>query len=136
MLLVNLDISRGLVNGSRGVLVDFRPDGVPIVQFLQGDPVPVEPHAWTSPDHAGVLRKQIPLRVAYAITIHKSQGATLDCALVDIGSSTFECGQAYVALSRVKDLESLYVFTLDATRIRAHPTVVAFYASLAPALPK
>jgi ATP-dependent DNA helicase PIF1 len=135
MLLVNLDVARGLVNGSRGVIVGFRSDGIPIVQFLHGEPVAVEPHSWTSPDHTGVLRKQIPLRVAYAITIHKSQGATLDCALVDIGSSTFECGQAYVALSRVKDLESLYVFTLDATKIRAHPKVVAFYESLTPTPP-
>ena len=130
MLLVNLDVAKGLVNGSRGVLVDFTSDGTPIVQFLRGDPVPIGAHTWSSPDHAGVTRKQIPLRVAYAITIHKSQGATLDCALVDIGSSTFECGQAYVALSRVKDLESLYVFTLDASKIRAHPTVVSYYASL------
>jgi len=130
MLLVNLDVSKGLVNGSRGVILAFRADGVPFVQFLHGDPIYVEPHTWISPDHGGVMRKQIPLRVAYAITIHKSQGATLDCALVDIGSSTFECGQAYVALSRVKDLESLFVFTLDGSRIRAHPTVVAFYESL------
>lgn len=131
MLLANLDVSKGLVNGSRGVIVDFRADGVPIVQFLHGEPLAIAPHTWTSPDHSGVHRQQIPLRVAYAITIHKSQGATLDCALVDIGSSTFECGQAYVALSRVKDMESLYIFTLDSSKIRAHPTVVAFYESLA-----
>jgi uracil-DNA glycosylase len=136
MLLFNKDIEVGLVNGSRGVVLDFRPsDGVPIVQFLHGDPIAVEPHGWASADFPAVVRMQIPLRVAYAVTIHKSQGATLDCALVDIGSTTFEYGQAYVALSRVRNLESLYIWNLDPARIRAHPTVLRFYETLAAAAP-
>lgn len=130
MLLVNKDIEAGLVNGSRGVVVDFRGDGVPIVQFLHGDPIVVDYHDWQSNDSPAVWRLQIPLRVAYAITIHKSQGATLDCALIDIGKSTFECGQAYVALSRVRDLSGLYVWNLEPSRIIAHPTVVDFYMRL------
>lgn len=130
MLLTNLDIENSLVNGSRGVIVGFREDRVPIVQFLHGDPMPIEPHMWQSSEYPLVHRSQIPLRVAYALTIHKSQGATLDCALIDIGKSTFECGQAYVALSRVRDLESLYIWNMDATKIMAHPTVVAFYQNL------
>lgn len=131
MLVYNKDQEAGLVNGSRGVVVGFREgDGVPIVQFLHGDPVPVEAHEWQSNDAPALKRLQIPLRVAYAVTIHKSQGATLDCALVDIGSSTFECGQAYVALSRVRDLESLYVWNFNPARVRADPRVVAFYAGL------
>jgi uracil-DNA glycosylase len=134
MLLFNKDIEAGLVNGSRGVVIDFRvSDGVPIVQFLHGDPLAVEAHGWASADFPTVVRFQIPLRVAYAVTIHKSQGATLDCALVDIGSSTFEYGQAYVALSRVRNLESLYIWNLDPARIRAHPTVIRFYETLAAA---
>jgi len=130
MLLVNKDIEAGLVNGSRGVVVGFRDDGTPIVQFLHGDPIPVSLHEWQSNDSPVVWRMQIPLRVAYAITIHKSQGATLDCALIDIGKSTFECGQAYVALSRVRDLSGLYVYNLEPTRIIAHSSVVDFYTRL------
>jgi len=130
MLLINKDIEAGLVNGSRGVIVNFRTDKVPIVQFLHGDPVAIERHRWTSNDSSALHREQIPLRVAYAITIHKSQGSTLDCALVDIGASTFEFGQAYVALSRVRSLESLYIHTLDAAKIRAHPTVTRYYEEL------
>lgn len=130
MLLVNQDLEAGLANGSRGVVVDFRSDGIPIVQFLHGDPVPVEWHEWISNDCPAIHRYQIPLRVAYAITIHKSQGATLDCALVDIGASTFEYGQAYVALSRVRNLDSLYVWNLTPSKIMAHPTVVSFYENL------
>jgi ATP-dependent DNA helicase PIF1 len=130
MLLVNMDVSRGLVNGSRGVVVEFAHDNTPIVQFLRGDPIPIPRHEWVSNDAPTVARQQIPLRVAYALTIHKSQGATLDCALIDIGTNTFECGQAYVALSRVRNMESLYVWNVDPTRIRAHSAVVRFYERL------
>lgn len=130
MLLTNQDLEAGLVNGSRGVITGFRTDNIPIVQFMHGDPISVEYHSWRSNDSPIMYRKQIPLRVAYAITIHKSQGATLDCALVDIGSSTFEYGQAYVALSRVRNLESLYIWNLDPLKIKAHPTVVKFYQEL------
>ncbi len=133
MLVYNKDMEKGLVNGSRGVVIGFRPhDGIPIVQFLHGDPIAVDYNEWASNDSAAVRRRQIPLRVAYAVTIHKSQGATLDCALVDIGSTTFECGQAYVALSRVRDLESLYVWNFNPARVMADSRVVAFYNSLLP----
>jgi ATP-dependent DNA helicase PIF1 len=131
MLTTNLDLEAGLVNGSRGVVVDIRrSDNIPIVQFKYGPPLPIVAKEWVSNDCPWVTRNQIPLRVAYAITIHKSQGSTLDCALVDIGKSTFEYGQAYVALSRVRNLESLYIWNLDPSRIRAHPAVVTFYESL------
>jgi len=69
--------------------------------------------------------------VAYALTIHKAQGASLDSALVDVGPSTFECGQAYVALSRVRNLESLFVFEISPRAFRAHPAVKAFYTAAA-----
>ena len=127
MLLINKDMDAGLVNGSRGVVIDFRYDGSPIVQFIKGEPVVIDRQRWTSNDCSGVHREQIPLRVAYAISIHKSQGATLDCALVDIGSTIFEYGQAYVAMSRVRNIESLYIFHLDPSKIMAHPTVIDFY---------
>lgn len=130
MLLTNLDFDAGLVNGSRGVVTGFDSSGAPLVQFLRGDPIPVPAASWESTDMEGVSRKQIPLKLAYAITIHKAQGATLDCALIDIGTSTFEYGQAYVALSRVKNLESLYIWDVEATAFRAHPKVLAFYNRL------
>lgn len=130
MLLMNKNVEAGLVNGSRGLIVNFREDGIPIVQFMNGQVIPIEHQRWTSNDCPAVHREQIPLRVAYAISIHKSQGATLDCALVDIGSSVFEYGQAYVALSRVRNLESLYIWNLDTSKIMAHPTVVQFYQNL------
>ena len=130
MLLVNKDPEAGLVNGSRGVVVGFAEGGQPIVQFKKGSPLSIPASTWEPEDLPGVQRRQIPLKLAYAMTTHKSQGATLDCALIDIGSTTFECGQAYVALSRVRNLESLYIWEIDPTAFRAHPKVLAFYDSL------
>jgi ATP-dependent DNA helicase PIF1 len=130
MLLTNLDHEAGLVNGSRGVVVGFDPNGMPLVQFLRGSPIQIPLTTWESEDMDGVLRKQIPLRLAYAITIHKAQGATLDCALIDIGTNTFEYGQAYVALSRVKNLDSLYIWDVEPTAFKAHPKVKEFYQNL------
>jgi len=135
MLLVNQDPTVGLVNGSRGVVTGFTPDGIPLVKFLNGPPHPIRvpASAWSTDSENegdGVTREQIPLRLAYALTIHKAQGASLDSALVDVGPSTFECGQAYVALSRVRSLESLFIFEISPRSFRAHPSVKAFYASL------
>ena len=127
MLLVNKDPAAGLVNGSRGVVMGFDSMGSPLVQFRHGLPIPILPSTWESEDLEGVSRKQYPLRLAYAITIHKSQGATLDSALIDIGTNTFEYGQAYVALSRVKSLDSLYIWDVEPAAFKAHPKVKEFY---------
>jgi hypothetical protein len=73
---------------------------------------------------------QLPLILAWALTIHKAQGATLDVAEIDAGSGIFECGQTYVALSRVKSLEGLYLTSFDARKIRIHKKVQEFYQLL------
>lgn len=133
MLINNMDIESGLVNGSRGVITQFgtAPTYIPYVLFKgQSDAIQIPTVTWEAEDPEGVMRRQIPLVLAYAVTIHKCQGSTLDSALVDIGSSTFEYGQAYVALSRVKSLDALYIHELDSKAIRAHPKVVAFYKEL------
>lgn len=146
MLLTNINPGAGLVNGSRGVVVGFeRPQTndddlsgakvpaknqdtlFPVVLFKSGKQL-IQFHDWELQEFPGVKRQQIPLKLAYAITIHKAQGATLDCALIDVGGRTFEYGQAYTALSRVKDMESLYIHDLSAEAFKAHPKVVAFYA--------
>jgi ATP-dependent DNA helicase PIF1 len=129
MLIVNRNPEEGLVNGSRGVVTGFSGAGWPMVKFLNGplEPIEIGEHVWESEDSTPVKRSQVPLKIAYAITIHKAQGASLDCALVDIGKATFEYGQAYVALSRVRSLDALYVYDLDPSAFRAHPLVHAFY---------
>ena len=132
MLITNMDQDAGLVNGSRGVITGYSLSGLPIVRFLGcKDPVIIDRANWWLADYPDIGRAQIPLRIAYAVTTHKAQGATLDVALVDIGPSTFEYGQAYVALSRVRSLGGLYVYKFDPRKIRCHPAVAAFYDGLA-----
>ena len=73
---------------------------------------------------------QIPLILAWALTIHKIQGATLAMGQMDIGQSIFEYGQTYVALSRIQSLEGLYLSSFEPGRIRANPKVKEFYQML------
>ena len=131
MLIANVDPDSGLVNGSRGVIVGFcGSTELPIVEFVNGIKKTVGTHCWPIEDYEFVSRTQVPLKLAYAVTIHKCQGSTLDSALVDIGSGNFEFGQAYVALSRARSLEALYVYDFDPTAFKAHPKVKEFYKTL------
>jgi ATP-dependent DNA helicase PIF1 len=129
MLLINIDTSSGLCNGSRGIVIDIIED-IPIVQFLNGIRLSISHYVWDIDEGNGTLIKiiQIPLRVAYATTIHKSQGSSLDYVEIDL-KDIFEYGQAYVALSRVKKLEGLSIIDIDYDKIVAHPIAVQFYQS-------
>ena len=131
MLIANIEPTIGLVNGSRGIVVGFcAVTQFPIVEFVNGIRKPIGPHNWPIEEYEFVMRTQIPLRLGFACTIHKAQGTSLDCALVDIGSSNFEYGQAYVALSRVRSLEALFVYDFNPTAFRVHPKVHLFYSTL------
>ena len=84
-------------------------------------------HYIQSEEYPTVAVGQIPLCLAWALTIHKIQGATLEMADIDVGNQIFECGQTYVALSRVKSLDGLYLSAFNPFRIRANEHVRAFY---------
>lgn len=123
--------SHGIVNGSRGRLERFSEDGFPVVRFLNGTEVEMRPHTWKLETETFlVTRTQVPLRLAWAVTHHKSQGATLDLVEVDVGSRVFAAGQSYVALSRVRTLDGLFLRDWDPSRVRAHPEVTQYYAEL------
>ncbi|EGD76622.1 hypothetical protein PTSG_07735 [Salpingoeca rosetta] len=130
MLSANVNVSAGLANGSRGVVVKFDAVGWPVVEFANGREETVRMHTWRIRTAAGRVMecKQVPLRLAWAVSIHKSQGMTLDALEVDL-SRVFEWGQAYVALSRARTYEGLCVKRFSAKSIRAHPRVLAFYRS-------
>jgi ATP-dependent DNA helicase PIF1 len=130
MLITNLDQDSGLVNGKVGIVKECKATYV-LVQFKGNEySTEIKYAEWKVEGYETVSRNQIPLILAYAITTHKSQGATLESAYIDIGRSVFEYGQAYVALSRVKSLEALYLHDYDRKAIRAHPKVVEYYKSL------
>ncbi len=129
MLIKNLDVGNNLVNGSRGCIIGFTETKLPIVKFLNGTELVIKYDSWSFRLNAngGMLtRKQLPLQLAWAISIHKSQGMTLDCVEISL-SRVFEYGQAYVALSRAKALSSIKIIDFDITAIKANQTVVQFY---------
>jgi len=136
MLLKNLNVSSGLVNGARGRVERFTTDGNPVVVFLGGVKQEIKYDKWSVKTGAGatLTRTQIPLRLAWAFSIHKSQGMTLDCVEVSL-SRVFECGQAYVALSRAKNLRSLRILDFKASCVRADSKVIKFYKNLTLAKP-
>lgn len=122
MFRVNLDVDRGIVNGTRGVVTELSASPPLIkVKLLSGDTVNVEPYKLkVNNKRKCAVRKQIPIIPAFAITIHKSQGLTLDCAVIDLNTRTFSGGQGYVALSRVKNLRGLYLSAFDPSAIFAN----------------
>ena len=133
MCIVNIQSDTGIeiCNGSQGIVQSFcETTGAPLVKFNNGIQRMMVPHIWISDKIPGVGISQVPLILAWALTIHKSQGATMDAAEIDVGSGIFECGQTYVALSRVKSLEGLYLTCFDATKIRINKKVKEFYESL------
>ncbi|CAN9503214.1 unnamed protein product [Ophioblennius macclurei] len=133
MLTKNLDVARGLVNGARGVVVGFDSgkQGLPRVRFLCGVTEVLKLERWVFKSSGGIhlSRQQLPLKLAWAISIHKSQGMTLDCVEISL-ARVFECGQAYVALSRARSLEGLRVMDFDPHVVRADPDVLIFYKKL------
>jgi ATP-dependent DNA helicase PIF1 len=118
-----------LFNGSQGIVTGFA-SGFPLVKFRNGVHKVITPYNWESEKMPGVCVTQLPLILAWAISIHKSQGSTLEMAEIDIGSGIFECGQTYVALSRVKSLEGLYLSSYDPTKIKINIKVRNFYKRL------
>ncbi|KAM6327158.1 ATP-dependent DNA helicase PIF1 [Podargus strigoides] len=133
MLAKNLDVSQGLVNGARGVVVGFESEekGLPKVRFLCGVTQVIKMEKWVFKGPSGVhlSRQQLPLKLAWAISIHKSQGMSLDCVEISL-SRVFESGQAYVALSRARSLAGLRVLDFDPKVVRADPSVLQFYRQL------
>jgi ATP-dependent DNA helicase PIF1 len=135
MCIVNIELDNGqtLCNGSQGVITRLSEQGLPVVKFASLGATfetVMGYHVWPSENIPGIGVSQLPLILAWALTIHKSQGATLDIAEIDAGSGIFECGQTYVALSRVKSLEGLYLTSFDASRIKVSRKVQEFYSSI------
>jgi ATP-dependent DNA helicase PIF1 len=129
MLTTNIDTEAGLVNGSRGKIVLFK-DGYPMVQFTNGAYEHIKPVQFESVVNTGIVRRtQIPLTLAWAMTIHKCQGSTLDGVVTDLRGA-FCDAQSYVTLSRVRSLETLFLLGIDLTKIRCNSKVKEYYDGL------
>jgi len=125
---INCNGELQIANGSQGVVVSFNEKKLPFVKFNNIDePILIDYYIWKSEFNKRVGLMQIPLIYSWAITIHKSQGLTLENAIIDIGSNIFADGQTYVALSRVKSLDGLYLTSFDCSKIKCNPLVKKFY---------
>lgn len=131
MLVHNVDLKLGLVNGSRGIVLRFE-EYRPVVKFMSGLETIVQCVDWEVKisDDISVNRRQIPLILAYGSTIHRSQGQTLDCVEMDLGDDLFASGQFYTALSRVRSTEGLCITNLSTQGLISDSKVREFYAKL------
>lgn len=113
------------VNGTLGTVTGFDTDGLPIVRTKTGVTVHAEPMEWQVEEQGKVKASisQVPLRLAYAMTVHKSQGMSMDAAVIDL-SRAFEYGQGYVALSRVRSLKGLYLLGMNERALEVHPEIL------------
>lgn len=116
----------GFVNGTLGAVEGFNPEtGYPAVRTRAGRRIDVTPMEWALEEYGEIRARiiQLPLRLAWAITVHKSQGMSLDEAVVDL-SRVFEFGQGYVALSRVRRLSGLYLLGWNDRTFQVHPDIL------------
>eukprot|EP00039_Didymoeca_costata_P007740 m.103276 g.103276 ORF g.103276 m.103276 type:complete len:138 (+) comp13805_c0_seq2:256-669(+) len=129
-LLTSHAITR-LLSGSLGIIDSFTSSGVPVVKFANGVKESIHFETWrvSLGVHRSVTRQQLPLQLAWAVSIHKSQGMSLDAVEIDLGH-VFEYGQAYVALSRARSIQGLRVKRFQASCVKAHPQVLEFYKNL------
>jgi ATP-dependent exoDNAse (exonuclease V) alpha subunit len=123
VMFVKNNPERDFINGTLGEIIDYTSLGFPRVKTLNGKKITASTEEWTITNEAGqtiASYQQVPLRLAWAITVHKSQGMTLDAAELDL-SKTFERGQGYVALSRLRNLERLRLLGFNNTALQVDP---------------
>lgn len=127
VMFVKNNPEKGYFNGTIGTVVGYdQEEGYPIVKLENDRTIVARPEEWTVTDEKETILasfKQVPLRLAWAITVHKSQGMTLDHAEMDL-SKTFEAGQGYVALSRLKSWDGLSLLGINPASLRLDPLAV------------
>ena len=126
VVLANLNQDAGIVNGTRGVIIDLKPTSV-IIKRVDNSIYQIEYFKTTNTEDQNLTVSFMPLKLAYALTIHRSQGATLDAIEIDIGTNIFAAGQAYTALSRAKDLKSVKIKAVAKNSFIVRPEVIEMY---------
>lgn len=131
VMFVKNNFDEGYVNGSLGVVERFDSEGMPVVRLRNGKTIHVKGDVWMINEDGETLAEihQLPLRLAWAITIHKSQGMSLDAAEIDL-SRSFVPGMGYVALSRVRTLKGLKLMGLNDMARKVSPDVLEHDAVL------
>ncbi|HAR99790.1 MAG: AAA ATPase [Candidatus Moranbacteria bacterium GW2011_GWC2_37_73] len=127
VMFVKNNFEKGYVNGTLGMVTNFDHAGTPIVKTFSGKTIIANPEKWSIEENESALATitQIPLRLAWAITVHKSQGMTLDAVEMDL-SKSFEYGMGYVALSRVRTLDGIKLLGINKVALEVNPKVYEF----------
>lgn len=128
LLKMNIDVPGGLVNGTRGVITKLGNDCIEIKTYNGIFVIERQAYSFKCEEFT-YTRMQFPIILAFALTIHSTQGLTLDAAICDLGKNVFADGQAYVAMSRVKDIEGLYIRSLDRSAFKTSKRVIAYYST-------
>lgn len=125
VMFVKNNFELGYANGTLGVVETFLSDNTPVIKTTQGERIHVEPVDWSIEENGKIKASvtQIPLRYAWAITIHKSQGMSLDAAEIDL-SKSFTYGMGYVALSRVRSLAGLSLVGMHDDALLVDPDIL------------
>ena len=125
VMFVKNNFRRGFVNGTLGEVIGFNEDGLPIIKTKSGNEIVADKTSWEIKQNGQVVARisQIPLRLAWAITVHKSQGMSLDAAEIDL-SKSFERGMGYVALSRVRQLDGIKLMGINQMALRVNEQIV------------
>jgi ATP-dependent DNA helicase PIF1 len=124
----NIDIANGLVNGTRGIVKTLFKDFV-VIKDCDGNfhNIAYYKDVFEKSGKSKSSILHIPLKVSYALSIHKSQGMTIDALEIDLGDNIFTCGQAYTALSRAKSLRNIRIIDVSKQSFKMNPFVKAFY---------
>jgi ATP-dependent exoDNAse (exonuclease V) alpha subunit len=132
VMFVKNNFNKGYVNGSLGTVLDFNSEhGWPVVELRSGKRIVAEPESWAIEEDGKVIAEvdQVPLRLAWAISVHKSQGMSLEAAEIDL-SRAFECGMGYVALSRVRTLDGIKLTGINNKALEVNKAVVGLNREL------
>jgi ATP-dependent DNA helicase PIF1 len=125
-VLVTYNIDKDIINGTRGCIISMNANSIDI-KLVNNDVVTIPYVKTTSAENDKIYVQFMPLKLAYALSIHRCQGSTLDAIEIDIGKSIFEYGQAYVSLSRAKSLSSIKILDINIKSFKTHPLVKEFY---------
>jgi len=129
VVLTNINQDAGIVNGTRGKVIDLKPKSV-IIKRIDNTIYEIEYHKSVSSEDPNIHVSFMPLKLAYALTIHRSQGMTLDAVEIDIGDNIFAAGQAYTALSRAQNLKSVRIKAVAKNSFIIKPEVLEMYKKI------
>lgn len=128
MITANIAVDAGFANGTRCMVTEFTRQGEPVVVTKTGEQIIIEPFPFAMDDEKeDHVVSSIPLKLAYALTVHKSQSCTLDAAVINLGRDIFEYGQAYTALSRIRDLNSVMITEIYRESFKVSPEIIEFF---------